>query len=450
MKTIRCPNRRMIRESIGDSLRQNCDFYITCCIPVIPFCLSVHMLLYLRMEYERDIGGFGNVLLLSAVILLLVCLAVFRYSLRAYMRQKSEKYSILLMLGITVGDFWRNLAAEYCPAFLVTVACTAFLSSAASNLLMAAAIRKSGMEILMLSVRITGLLVLLFAAGMAGVFVLLIIRQWRKDLANYLEAVSYGKEVLHRFRISYGMKIAMALMCQAGACYLLYRYTVGRMMIAAVLHLGGVGFLLRINGRLVRKMALIRKKWYFPHLLLWNDLIYEYRLNGNLVYAVYGVNFIMVFLFGGLFASDYPEDILYTAIKAMFAVVGISIILEEQMLVLQKMILDLRNQRERHAVLFQLGMEQAEYRRMLRRKMLNIIVLPAAAASVMGAVFFLCDYGYQGDITSVREMWSPVLLKYLCAVALFWIVQYCGYLFLKRSVFRKYIDAGAVPDTNVS
>lgn len=67
-----------------------------------------------------------------------------------------------------------------------------------------------------------------------------------------------------------------------------------------------------------------------------------------------------------------------------------------------------------------------------------MVILPTAASSVMGAVFFLCDYVYQADVTSVSGMWSTALLKYLCAVVLFWMVQYCGYLFLKWRVAGKY------------
>ena len=39
-----------IRHSIKDNLKNFADFYITCCIPVIPFSLSAHMLFYLSEE----------------------------------------------------------------------------------------------------------------------------------------------------------------------------------------------------------------------------------------------------------------------------------------------------------------------------------------------------------------------------------------------------------------
>ena len=79
-----------------------------------------------------------------------------------------------------------------------------------------------------------------------------------------------------------------------------------------------------------------RKKSYFRHLLWWNDLLYECRLNGNIIFAIYGVNFVLVFLFGGLLASDFPEDPVYTVVQLLTGVIGLSVLLEEQAFILEK------------------------------------------------------------------------------------------------------------------
>lgn len=427
-----------IGKSIRNNIRDHFDLYMTCCIPIIPFNLSAHMLLYLSSSYEGRIGGFGNVLLLLSGILLFVCLAIFRYSLKSYIRQRSEQYSILLMLGISGRDFWRNLAAEYCPAFFLLITGTAGVSSVAGDLLMLMAFRRIDADTLLLSVKITAMLILLFAAGMTGTLLLLAVRQWKKDLVSYLENLSHGKEVLHRFRIGYGMKILPAGFCLVSSCWLLHDYTVGKMIIAAFLHLTGIYFLLQVNGRLVRKVLTGNKKRYFRNLLKWNDFLYEYRMNGNLICAIYAVNFIMVFLFGGLLASDFPPDQGYTVIRLLFAVIGISVILEQQAFILGEMILDLRKEKERYDIFRQIGMEQNSYQCLIREKIKEMSIWPMAAASVAGMLFFLCDYIYQGDITTVKEIWSTVLAKYLCAVVVFWFVQYGGYRLLCRSVFRKW------------
>ena len=402
-KNNRGSARNGIENDIRNNIRDHSDLYMICCIPIIPFNLSAHMLLYLSSSYEGWIGGFGNVLLLLSGILLFVCLAVFRYSLKSYIGQKSEQYSILLMLGISGWDFWRNLAAEYCPPFFLLIAGTAVISSAAGDLLMFMAFHRMNADTLFLSVKITAMLILLFAAGMTGTLLLLAVRQWRKDLVSYLENLSHGKEVLHRFRIGYGMKLLPAGFCLFSSCWLLHDYTVEKMIIAAFLHLTGIYFLLQVNGRLVRKVLTGNKRRYFRNLLKWNDFLYEYRVNGNLI-----------------------------------AVIGISVILEQLAFILGEMVLDLRKEKERYVILRQIGMEQNRYRCLIREKIKELLIWPTAAASVAGMLFFLCDYIYQGDIITVKEIWSTVLAKYLCAVVVLWLVQYGGYRFLCRSVFRKW------------
>ena len=231
---------------------------------------------------------------------------------------------------------------------------------------------------------------------------------------------------------------AAAVGCLALSFYLLYDYTVGKMFLAAFLHMAGVYFLLQINGRLLKKLLMFRKKVYFRHLLWWNDLLYECRLNGNIIFAIYGVNFVLVFLFGGMFASDFPEDPVYTVVQVLTGVIGLSVLLEEQAFILEKMILDLQKEKERWDILFQIGMEWETWRRLVQNKLKMIVIIPMAAASVMGAVFFFCDYVYQADVTTFDGMWSAVLLKYTGAVVLFWLLQYGGYLLINRRLLRKY------------
>ncbi len=439
--------------SIKDNLRNYTDFYITCCIPVIPFSFSAHMFFYLSGERAWGMGGFVNCMLLLSGILLIVCLAVFRYSLKAYIRQKSGQYSILLMLGIKSRDFWINFMTEYCPTFLLILSCIAVGCSVICDLVMYPAFDRisdfpwnacagggsdADMDVLVGSVKITLSLILFFAFGMFGSMLLLILRQWRKDLANFLEEISRGKEAMHRFRIAYGVKIPAAVVCLAFSFCLLYNYTVGKMFLAAFLHMAGVCFLLQINGRLLKKLLIFRKKVYFRHLLWWNDLLYECRLNGNIIFAIYGVNFVLVFLFGGMLASDFPEDSVYTAVKVLTGVIGLSVLLEEQAFILEKMILDLHKEKERRDILFQIGMGWKAWCKLLQDKLKMIVIVPMAAASVMGAVFFFCDYVYQADVTTFNGMWSTALLKYAGAVALFWLLQYGGYLFIRRRLFRNY------------
>ena len=146
------------------------------------------------------------------------------------------------------------------------------------------------------------------------------------------------------------------------------------MFLAAFLHMAGIYFLLQINGRLLKKLLAFRKKSYFRHLLWWNDLLYECRLNGNIIFAIYGVNFVLVFLFGGLLASDFTEDPVYTVVQVLTGVIGLSVLLEEQAFILEKMILDLHREKEQRDILFQLGMGWEVWRKLVQDKLKMIVI----------------------------------------------------------------------------
>ena len=106
------------------------------------------------------------------------------------------------------------------------------------------------------------------------------------------------------------------------------------------------------------------------------------------------------------------------------------------------MILDLHREKEQRDILFQLGMGWEVWRKLVQDKLKMIVIVPMAASSVMGAVFFFCDYVYQADVTTLNGLWSAALLKYAGAVVLFWLVQYGGYLVYTLGVCSGSITCG--------
>lgn len=428
--------RKIVNEPIKYVMKKYVDLYIICCIPVFPFCLAVNILIYLYMGCDRNVGGFGNCMLFITIILLLICFAVFRYSLKLYIRKNAEKYSLLVTLGISNGDFWKILVKDYCPGFILLLVLSAIFSNVISNVILIAVFKVISYDIILLSTKMMVLLLLLFSFGMFGTLLILKWKQWRKDLICYFEKLDNGSEAVHRFRITYGIKAGLAIFCFLLSFVMLYDYTVGKLFIAVILHLAGVYFLLQLNGRLIKKILCLNKKRYYQKLLIWNDFIFDYRINGNLIYSIYAVNILLVFIFGGLFASDWPKDYFYSSIQAIIAVAGLSVILEEQIIILERMILDVNTAREQRNILFQLGMENREYLKFIQSKIKHMTVFPGMLASVMGTLFFMSDYIYQENISALSDLWSFTLVKYIVAILVFWFIQHIGYFFIKERVMN--------------
>ena len=59
-------------------------------------------------------------------------------------------------------------------------------------------------------------------------------------------------------------------------------------------------------------------------------------------FSIYTVNFLVVLVFGGLYASDYPSGSTYFGVEIILAAIGVAIILEGQIIILERMILDIK------------------------------------------------------------------------------------------------------------
>ena len=134
-------------------------------------------------------------------------------------------------------------------------------------------------------------------------------------------------------------------MCFVLTFALLYDYIVGKMFGAIFLHLAGIYFLLQINERFIQKVFRKNRKQYYQKILMWTDFISEYRINGNILFSIYTVNFLVVLVFGGLYASDYPSGSTYFGVEIILAAIGVAIILEGQIIILERMILDIKNEK---------------------------------------------------------------------------------------------------------
>ncbi len=428
----------LIREPLKENIKNNLELYIMCCIPVFPFYLSADFFVYLYLGDGWKTGnGLGNCLLLITSVLLLVCFAVFRYALKGYIRNKAEKYSLLLVLGITSRDFWKLLAKEYCPAFLFLLIIVALGSNAISNLILMSVFKTISCRVICSSVIIMAILIMLFLGVMAGTIIVLKWNQRSTSLAYYLESLSNGNEKLHKYRMAYRVKVYVAFLCFVFSFALLYEYSVGKMFVAVLLHLAGIYFLLQINGRLIKGVVRRNEKKYYQKLLIWTDFIFEYRLNGNAICSIYAVNLLVALMFGGFLASDFPLDSTYIGVEIMLIVMGISIVLEGQAIILERMILDIKNEKKQHNILFHLGIGAREYRNLLQNRIKNMFILPGGIASVMGIIFFLCDYVYQENVTTLSRLKSLGVMKYIGVILIFGGLQYCGYLFARKRVVKE-------------
>ena len=109
-------------------------------------------------------------------MLLLVCFAIFRYTLKSYIRKNAEKYNLLLILGISSRDFWKILAKRILSCLLLLITVFSFGSNVISNVVLMIAFKEISYVMISASVKITITLIILFCFGMIGT---LLILKWK-------------------------------------------------------------------------------------------------------------------------------------------------------------------------------------------------------------------------------------------------------------------------------
>ena len=109
----------LIRESLKENIRNNLELYTMCCIPVFPFFLSADFLAYSWLEDSWIIGnGLSNCLLLIVGVLLLVCFAIFRYTLSGYIKKKQRN-----IISYLFWAFQMKIFGKYLPKNFVRLSC---------------------------------------------------------------------------------------------------------------------------------------------------------------------------------------------------------------------------------------------------------------------------------------------------------------------------------------
>ncbi len=418
-------------------MKDNLELYVMCCLPVFPFYFSAYFFIFycLGSDYKK-VQGLGNCFFLIASVLVFACFLIFRYSLEGYIKKHAEKYNLLIVLGISNKDFWVTLSNEYCPAFIYSIVFSIFLSSVISNIVLASLYKIPFGNMIIDSVIIYGIVLCIFAFVMIGTLIIIKWKQKKLCLAEYLEKLSNGNEKIHRYRISYRFKLYVAFICFTISIMLLANYSVGKMIVAVLLHIVGVYFLLQVNGHVIKQLLSKNKKIYLKNLLTWVDFISDYRLNGNMICAIYSVNLLFAFVLGGLFASDTSSDNAFIGIEIIFIILAVSIVLEAQVIIIEKLFLDIKNDIKQRDILFNLGIKIYDYESFLRGRIKKLVLLPGVVSSIMGMIFFFCDYIYQEKVSKLSQLWTMEIMKYLSVIFFFWVLQYSGYLYAKKKIIK--------------
>lgn len=300
------------------------SLFINCIISIFSLCFVV------------DIFCFFHVLINDALLekflfvimcgLALTFIAALRFSFFSFVKSLAEKYNLLLILGIKTKDFWKLAGKEYfSKVFFLGIKAILISNTVCTVISYIVFYNNSNISIIM---AIKQFLSTVFFVFLLYVMILLITmidilyNRSKKGLIDFFEQFSQdlskgNKSGRGNIRISI-LGISFLIL----SFILLINFRVEKMILAIFLNI--FGFFLIINSAeyLIKKIIKKFKNLYYKKILIWTDLIFQYKINSYLIFILYTLNFFLVYFMGGLivsvdsgqdFTTKYPyETIIYS------------------------------------------------------------------------------------------------------------------------------------------
>lgn len=262
---------------------------------------------YLRGFALEDTGAYTlmQVYLFMGIVLMAVLGVIFKFSITGFMKEHSEEYSLLLMLGIAKKDFWGIIIKEYCKTAgkinAISILIGNFLSLIFIDTIV---LKREFKKMLALAKHSVITMVFVFVLYFLIMFGTIIAERYKwkkKSLIEFWEKQNKNHENIHKYRIAYcGNPIVGVLVLVISFCLFMNYNT---LYLAALIHLAGIYLLIHANGRLLKKYAMKWKHRYYKNIVVVTDLLYQYKMNAKVIFTIYVLNFLLTFIIGGLILS---------------------------------------------------------------------------------------------------------------------------------------------------
>lgn len=286
------------------------SLFINCIISIFSLCLSVDTFCFFHSLINDSI--LEKLLFVIMGGLILTFIATLRYSFFSFIKSLAEKYKLLLILGIKTTDFWRLAVKEYFfevyligikVIFISNIICSAIsyiIFSDNFNINLRMVIK----QFLVTIVLVFLLYVMILTFTMIGIMY----NRRKKSLIDFFERFSQDLSKGYKNVYGYIWKPITGIVFLIISFALLINFRVEKMILAIFLNIIGAFLFIRSNGHLIKKIIKNFKSVYYKKILIWTDLIYQYKINSYLIFILYTLNFFLVYFMGGLIVSVYSGD----------------------------------------------------------------------------------------------------------------------------------------------
>ena len=286
---------------------------------VISFILAIFPLSFVINSYlvaMKNIGenqGTENIRTIFFYVLIFLIIGlmfIIMYIITSAIKIKAHRYSLLFILGIKKKDFWKILYKDYC----ITLLLIGVKSTIVVNLIclcMTSAIWSRKKKIFLIDFLknyfISGsavcvILVLLILVSVIIVFY----HSLKRNMLEFWEGLNENISYNYDTKVFYYLKPILGVCIECVAIMFCLNYHT--IYYAAVLQLISF-YLISSSTECLRWIVKCKSKRDYKKIITSNAVLYQYKLNSKLIISIYLLNFIVIFVLGGVILSNLSDEI---------------------------------------------------------------------------------------------------------------------------------------------
>lgn len=257
-----------------------------------------------RTENIRTI--FFNVL----IFLIIGLMFIIMYILTSAIKIKAHRYSLLFILGIKKKDFWKILYKDYC----ITLLLIGVKSTIVVNLIclcMTSAIWSRKKKIFLIDflknyfISVSAVCVILVLLILVSV-IIVFYHSLKRNMLEFWEGLNENISYNYDTKVFYYLKPILGVCIECVAIIFCLNYHT--IYYAAVLQLISF-YLISSSTECLRWIVKCKSKRDYKKIITSNAVLYQYKLNSKLIISIYLLNFIVIFVLGGVILSNLSDEI---------------------------------------------------------------------------------------------------------------------------------------------
>lgn len=286
---------------------------------VISFILAIFPLSFVINSYlvaMKNIGenqGTENIRTIFFYVLIFLIIGlmfIIMYILTSAIKIKAHRYSLLFILGIKKKDFWKILYKDYC----ITLLLIGVKSTIVVNLIclcMTSAIWSRKKKIFLIDflknyfISVSAVCVILVLLILVSV-IIVFYHSLKRNMLEFWEGLNENISYNYDTKVFYYLKPILGVCIECVAIIFCLNYHT--IYYAAVLQLISF-YLISSSTECLRWIVKCKSKRDYKKIITSNAVLYQYKLNSKLIISIYLLNFIVIFVLGGLVLSNLSDEI---------------------------------------------------------------------------------------------------------------------------------------------